>query len=264
MNFTAPYTLIRAPNFALHFHPDHLADLRRSGLIDETIRQAGVYTLRPKGFALFFPARRGVPQNLETALCFPYQDKEFARIKLFPALGKMKYVQPPGSGARLYIPFPVLRDGNIVVAEGEKKTLAAHQAGLNAVGIGGLWNWLQSGQPIDDLNLIEWDGHDVTIIPDSDVWKRVGLVRAVYALGGEIKARGATVYVAEIPQSNGAKVGLDDFLVAGGDIEGLDVFGLSHRIFKSCQFWHSRWKFQKIVRENTTKQVAACAQPQLM
>ena len=65
-----------------------------------------------------------------SALCFPYQGGEFARIKLFPALGKMKYSQPPKTSARLYMPFPV-GPGDITVAEGEKKTLAAHQAGFN-------------------------------------------------------------------------------------------------------------------------------------
>src|SRR4029453_2515295 len=140
MQFNAPYALVGdSANLALHLHPDHLADLRASGLKDETIRRAGGYSIRPRDIALVFSARKGVPQSIETALCFPYQGGEFARIKLFPALGKMKYAQPPKTGARLYMPLPV-RDGEIVVTEGEKKCLAAYQAGMNAVAIGGLWN----------------------------------------------------------------------------------------------------------------------------
>jgi len=155
MQFTAPYSLIGdSANLALHLHLDHLADLRASGLSDETIRQAGVYSIRPRDIALFFSARKGVPSSIKTALCFPYQGGEFARIKLFPAVGKMKYAQPPKTGARLYIPFTV-NDGPLYVCEGEKKTLAAHQAGMNAAGIGGLWNWLTNGEPADDLKLIE-------------------------------------------------------------------------------------------------------------
>ena len=155
MQFSAPYSLIGDnANLALHLHLDHLADLRASGLSDETIRQAGVYSIRPRDIALFFSARKGVPSSIKTALCFPYQGGEFARIKLFPAVGKMKYAQPPKTGARLYIPFTV-NDGPFYVCEGEKKTLAAHQAGMNAAGIGGLWNWLTNGEPADDLKLIE-------------------------------------------------------------------------------------------------------------
>src|SRR5215510_13386929 len=160
MQFVAPYSVVgKSANLALHLHPDHLADLRASGLSDETIRAAGVYSLQPRDMGLFFNSYRGVPAGLETALCFPYQGGEFARIKLFPSLGKMRYAQPPKTGARLYLPF-IVSDGPVYVCEGEKKTLAAHQAGLNAAGIGGLWNWLTNSEPIADLNIIEWDGRD--------------------------------------------------------------------------------------------------------
>ena len=247
MMFTAPYSIIGSIKVALHFHPLHLADLRASGLSNETIRAAGVYSIRPCDIAHFFDLRRGVPREIESALCFPYQGANFARIKLFPALGKMKYAQPPGTGARLYMPFSV-RAGEVTVAEGEKKTLAAHQAGFKAVGIGGVWNWLSEGEPIADLKLINWDGREVTIIPDSDVFGRANLLRAVYALGCELRILGASVLVGQIPQQAGVKVGLDDFLVIGGNVRNLDVFALGHRIFTSARWWHKKWKFEKAVR----------------
>src|SRR5215472_5145396 len=110
MQFVAPYKLIGdSINMALHFYPDHLADLRTSGLEDETIKTAGVYSLRPSDFSLFF-GRNEPPSALNTALCFPYQSNAFARIKLFPNLGKMKYAQPPKTGARIYLPFEVKHD----------------------------------------------------------------------------------------------------------------------------------------------------------
>lgn len=244
MQFTAPYALVGdVTNLALHFHADHLADLRASGLSDETIRAAGVYSLRPCDFKLFFSARKGVPPSIKTALCFPYQGGEFARLKLFPPLGKMKYAQPPKTGARLYLPLKVT-NGPLYLCEGEKKTLAAHQAGMNAVGIGGLWNWLTKGEPIDDLKLIEWDGRDVVIIPDSDVFHRQDLLRAVYALGREIRERGASVSVARIPQPGQGKIGLDDYLVAGGRVEELETFTLGGQAFRSASFWYGSWKLK--------------------
>jgi hypothetical protein len=244
MNFTPPYSLVNTGKLALHFHADHLADLRASGLHDETIREAGVYSLAPRDIAHFFNLRRGMPAEIESALCFPYQGNTFARIKLFPSLRKMKYAQPPKTGARLYMPFPV-DDRPLVVCEGEKKTLAAYQAGFNSLGIGGIWNWLSHGEPIADLNLINWDGREVTIIPDSDVFQRPDLLRAIYALGREIQALGASVLIAQIPQPAVVKVGLDDFLVAGGSIDQLEVFSLGHSVFKNCAFWHGRWKFER-------------------
>jgi hypothetical protein len=252
MIFTAPYALIGDPNLPSHLHAEHLADLRASGLSDETIRQSGVYSLRPKDFTLFFNARKNL-SSLETALCFPYQDGEFARIKLFPfpsvfdSRGKpMKYSQPPNTSARLYIPFPVT-DGDVYLCEGEKKTLAAYQAGCNVVGIGGVWNWLTKGEPIDDLKRIEWDGRDVVVIPDSDVFRRIDLLRAIYALCRELRALGANVCIGQIPEGDSNKVGLDDYLTAGGEVAALDLFRLDHGKFKSLDYWHREWKFKKAV-----------------
>jgi Domain of unknown function (DUF3854) len=248
MQFAAPYDLIGSANIALHLHADHFADLRSSGLTDETIRAAGVYSIRPSDIAHFFNLRRGVPAEIQSALCFPYQGREFARIKLFPSLGKMKYAQPPGTGPRLYVPFRI-HDGPVSVCEGEKKTLAARQGRLNAVGIGGVWSWLSGGEPIADLDLTEWDGREVTIIPDSDVFQRADLLRAIYALGCELRLLGAIVLVARIPQTGAQKAGLDDFIVGGGTVERLEVFSLSHRVFKSQAYWYGQWKFKKAARE---------------
>jgi hypothetical protein len=165
MIFTAPYSVATLGNLAAHFHAEHLNDLRSSGLNDETIRASGVYSVRPCDLAHFFFARAGVPAAINSALCFPYQGGEFARIKLFPSLEKMKYAQPPKTGARLYSPFRVSEE-SLFLCEGEKKTLAAYQSRFNAVGVGGVWNWLSHGEPVDDLKAIDWDRRECTIIPD--------------------------------------------------------------------------------------------------
>lgn len=247
MIFAAAYS-VASPNLNLvvHLHARHLADLRASGLTDETIRAASAYSIRPVDIAHFFSAHRGVPAELETALCFPYPGGKFSRIKLFPSLGKMKYAQPPGTRSRLYAPFRV-SDGPVYVCEGEKKTLAAWQHDLNSVGIGGVWSWMTKGEPIDDLKTIDWDGRECTIIPDDDVFQRVALLRAIYALGRELRSLGASVYLAELPHRESSKTGLDDFLVAGGSVDSLESFRLDHRRFKSVEFWYRDWKVKKAV-----------------
>lgn len=242
MIFVPPYSIVNLGGLDLHFHPAHLADLRASGLSDTTIRSAGVYSLRPADIRYFFSAPKGVPAAIETALCFPYQGGTFARIKLFPSLGRWKYSQRPGTSVRLYMPFPV-HDGLLYVCEGEKKTLAAHQAGLNAVGIGGVWSWLSKGTPIDDLSLIDWQERHAVIVPDSDVFERPDLMRAIYALGRELRNQGAAVRVTRIPHSQ-VKVGLDDYLRAGGDVEELETFGLDQRLFQSCRYWYGQWRLK--------------------
>ena len=115
------------------------------------------------------------------------------------------------------------------------------------MGIGGVWNWLSRGEPIADVGLIQWGDRETTVIPDSDVFERVDLLRAIYALGCELQSQGAIAYVAQIPQTGAAKVGLDDFLVAGGRVDSLEVFALSHSIFKRANFWHGQWKFKKAI-----------------
>src|SRR5215813_6865632 len=107
MQFIAPYRMIGSSNLRAHFQPDHLADLHASGLNDETIRAAGVYSIAPALISQFFSLRGGVPRGIQSALCFPYQGGAFARIRLFPALGKMKYAQPLKTSARLYMFFAV-------------------------------------------------------------------------------------------------------------------------------------------------------------
>lgn len=122
--------------------------------------------------------------------------------------------QPPKTGARLYAPFQV--NDAVLLCEGEKKTLAAYQAGFNAVGIGGVWNWLMHGELIEDLKAINWDGRECTIIPDSDVFRRNDLLRAIYALGRELRALGAVVNVAELPERESKKPGWMTFSLQAG------------------------------------------------
>jgi hypothetical protein len=50
-------------------HPDHLADLRKSGLTDGTISAAGIYTVTPGDIG---KKLGGLGNNVESALAFPY------------------------------------------------------------------------------------------------------------------------------------------------------------------------------------------------
>jgi len=69
-------------------------------------------------------------------------------------------------------------------------------------------------------------------------------LRPVYALGRELRERGAAVSVAEIPQLGQKKIGLDDYLVAGGRVDDLETFTLGGQAFRSASFWYGRWKMK--------------------
>jgi hypothetical protein len=187
-------------------HPDHLSDLRKSGLSDATIEEARINSVPPGliGQRIGFD-----PPQVESAMAFPYSGTDFVRYKIFPPYrdkeGRtVKYLQRRGTPPRLYIPSKAanaLADAQtpLFIVEGEKKTLAGIQAGLMCIGIGGIWNWAVDGRPVPDFDRIAWAGRPVTIVPDSDVWIRPDLLNAVYALGAEIEERGADVNVVQLP-----------------------------------------------------------------
>ena len=52
-----------------------------------------------------------------------------------------------------------------------------------------MWSWIINGKPIDDLDKINLEGADVELVPDSDVWNRLDLLRAIYALESEVESR---------------------------------------------------------------------------
>src|SRR5262245_20187884 len=177
---------------SLHLTPDHYRDLKRSGLNTLAIDLMRVKSVRPQDIAKILnnPA-------IESLLEFPYptfdDQPSYSRWRIYPPLvdaegHKRKYHQLPGTKCRLYFLEPtrkVFADPRIplVVVEGEKKSACAFQHGLNAVGIGGVWNWCngESGELIEDFNFIAWVDRPVDTIFDSNIWVRQNLGQAAYA-----------------------------------------------------------------------------------
>ena len=78
---------------------------------------------------------------------------------------------------RLYLPPEV--EGTVknpqvelLITKGEKKALRGCEDGFNCMAIGGLWNWLEEGKPVADLDRIAQVDRPVTLVPDPDVWSR--------------------------------------------------------------------------------------------
>ncbi|MDQ3829346.1 MAG: AAA family ATPase, partial [Candidatus Tectomicrobia bacterium] len=242
----------------IRFQPEHLADLRKSGLSDETIEQSGLYSVRPSDVSKITAV-----SGVISLLAIPY-GPTFTRYKVFPTnlkaktkSGSLRYTQPGGSGVHLYIP-PIIRSGLEDIAiplglvEGEKKALKACQDGIPCVAIGGLWNWLEDGRLVPDLKAIPLKGRVVILYPDSDVWKRQDLLEAVYRLGQALEGEDASVQVCAIPSGPGqTKQGLDDYLLnhQRHELEALPHISLLHKRFE-----RARKKAQ--ARENFGKPMA--------
>lgn len=205
----------------LSLAPDHLADLRGSGLSDETILEARISSVRPCDID------REIGFNLPGLVsCYriPFPpDFKYCRFKLFYASGqehsadgskKPKYIQRKGTSNRLYIPYglwDLLQDSkeHLYCTEGEKKALKATQEGIPCFAICGLWNWKQPGQGLDrliqDFDLINWRNRKLFMVPDND-WllpgkdgKPKNLKQAVFRFCRALQARGAKTEIIMLP-----------------------------------------------------------------
>jgi hypothetical protein len=70
------------PHVLPALHPDHLADLRKSGLSDETITKADLYAVRAGDIG-----KITANTNISSLLAIPY-DAEFKRYKVFPPISR--------------------------------------------------------------------------------------------------------------------------------------------------------------------------------
>ncbi len=223
-------------------HPDHLADLRKSGLTDDTISKSGIYSVPPDRVDKIIGRANGV----RSLMAIPYPGTDFTRFRLFPPCKiapkderPRKYFQIPGSPIHLYVPPGFDPDGEVIrITEGEKKALRGTQEGLNVVGLGGIWNFANRDendrpQLIEALAAIKWAGRCVELLPDSDFQLNPSVCHAVFRLGTMIEREGATVKVVRLPGSSK----LDDFLCAHS-VETfcqLELLDLSNRIFRGAQ-----------------------------
>lgn len=250
----------------LSLHEEQLADLRKSGLSEHSIRSLGVHAVRPHDITL---------AGVDHAYRIPYFDLggnhiDFERWRLFPPIVSFdghsrKYHQPAGSTPHLYLP-PLLNWRSVaadptipvVITEGEKKAAAGCQEGLTVAGIAGVWCWRMKQEDgerlvLPELDLLVWKGRLVEIVPDSDAWrpnKMMQVLAGFYALGMELTQRGAHVQLVQMPERGGLKVGLDDFVVAEG-LQWRDAWdrlkrsGLGDHHLKALVAWYQRWARQQ-------------------
>lgn len=201
--------------------PGHRDELHRSGLTDETIGAAGLYSTRDA---------RDLVGWSGPALVFPYSTHNgsaaYTRVKLDkPDKAGKHYRSPAGQPNRLYIPSlldrAILADSAtpLWLTEGEKKALKACQEGLACLALPGVWSWKtrdyrDQSIPIADLDLVTWRGRTVYLVFDSDLAVKRSVRLAEWALAEELRRRGARVLAIRLPDGpNGAKVGLDDYLL---------------------------------------------------
>ena len=207
------FALLLSKGYDGDLAPEHHADLRRSGLSQETIAAHYIRSVPPHmierllGFGV---------AGIRSALLFPYRAPAggfapLVRMKPFPPLVKddgqqIKYLQPKQSAPRLYFCLPVLRGvlsgpAPLWLVEGEKKALAVAQRGLPAVGFAGIEAWHTGGSRdlLADFDAIPLAGRVVELVPDGDWQTNPNVERGVIRLAQALRARGARPRLVVLP-----------------------------------------------------------------
>ena len=205
----------------------HYAEyLNRQGLTSADAEVLGLVALEPKS----------VSKNVgfkcyNSGIFIPYPGSDYFRVRLLGTLrpGAPKYLSKKGAGgAPVYFPpgvdwqdvkADVSRD--IIITEGELKSYRAVLAGGNCIGIGGVY--MQAG--LFECG-IEWKGRRVFICFDKDEGYKTGnykpgVMSALGQCASALARVGATVLVMHIPGAEDVKLGLDDYLRSGGDLNTL-------------------------------------------
>lgn len=220
--------------------PHHLAHLRTSGLADNTITAAGIYSeTDPKKVAALLGRAKSF-STFAPAIVFPYKTATGANgyYRVRPDTGRrdrndkaVKYESPVELPNQIYLPPGVadyLQNASqeLLITEGEKKSLAATQEGFPCIGLVGVYGFVVRGHKrlIPDLEAIDWRGREVRIVFDSDLSTNPNVQTAEALLAKLLTDRGAKVRCVRLPDGplgddgQPTKIGLDDFIVSRGEI----------------------------------------------
>lgn len=229
--------------------PQHVDDLRKSGLSDATIQACGFRSITGSRKICNILHWKNYPRSLGPALAIPFRRADgtrdvYCRLKLDnprrDKSGKLvRYESPKGEANKAYFPpstLASLSDASspILIAEGEKKSAKADQEGFPCIGLVGVYGFQKKRERdatgravgerelIDELQAVAWRGRGVHICFDSDAADNPNVRWAEWHLAEILTRHGAKVKILRLPpgepdtEGKPAKVGLDDFLVAFG------------------------------------------------
>lgn len=224
--------------------PQHLTDLRSSGLSDAQIAACGFYSEDDPAAVAKLLNWKGSAERLGPCLCIPFtapDGKATGYVRVKPdnprkdKNGKpAKYESPRDAPNRPFFPpatRAVLSDPAILllVTEGEKKCAKADQDGFPCIGLVGVYGFQKKRHTgkdgkkagrrelLPDLAAVAWAGRKVCIVYDSDAVQKPGVQWAEFHFAEALAPLGADVRAVRLPSGpNGEKVGLDDFLRDNG------------------------------------------------
>lgn len=228
-------------------HDSHRSHLHASGLTDETLALAGVYTEQRARVIAELLGRRSFARHHGWAIVFPCilpgTDVPYGyRVRPnYPRVSKrgrpIKYEQPDAATAGVLVYFPprARRDDGawyrdtdrpLYWTEGEKKSLALDQLELATVGLTGVWNWLdvkhrdETGAWLLHPHIrqhVTVAGRRHVIVYDADARTNEQVMHAAQRLAGVLLAAGATEVRFITPPAAAPHKGIDDYYAAFGE-----------------------------------------------
>jgi predicted transcriptional regulator len=111
------------------------------------------------------------------------------------------------------------------ITEGTKKGDALASRGRCAVALIGVWMFRPKGSDnmLPCFDYVALTGRRVFVVYDSDIMHKPEVAMALERLVGDLAARGARSLVVYLPDApDGGKLGVDDYLAAGGTVEHLE------------------------------------------
>lgn len=224
----------------LSLHPDHYQILSSRAISCKVVEERGYHSptsmqLRLGGFSFAQQALTPglmIPRWAITGRPAMWSQYRPDRPRHNVDTGRArKYEVPPGTRSTIDIlpsSLAELRAGSEtwVSIEGHLKADAMKSAGAPAtIAVVGIWSWRSQGEPLPawktivDANPGRW----ITIVCDSDFTTHADVPLAVSRFGRHLNLLGARVRILHPPAHGAEKIGVDDFLANGGDLNDLVV-----------------------------------------
>lgn len=228
-----------APSSKHPAHPLAQAKWQGSGLSDEQAAALHLTPLTGEETAALHKGFHPVASVKLPYFDFTGRETAFYRIRYLEKLPgfaaqaarPQKYAQEKGTLNEVYYPpllstpwEAIIKDPSqrIIITEGEFKAAAGCAAGFPTIGLGGVDVWRATKRGVEllpSLRQIQWAGRRVVVAFDSDAATNANVVRAQRRLVRELTALGALPSIVALPGGlEGAKVGLDDFIMAEGAV----------------------------------------------
>jgi hypothetical protein len=157
----------------------------------------------------------------------------------------IRYVQPPDTVPQLYLPPTVpwaklskAKDIPLTITEGELKAACGCKHDIPALGLGGVWAWRSAKKGIHLLPIFkefDWSQRPTYICFDSDASQNPDVCSAEQRLAHELTDLGAAVHICRIPELEGKKTGLDDYIAAMGAAAFKQDVHANAELYTACE-----------------------------